>query len=141
MGEPIGHVCSEPALARLLWAIFSLILPVTFGHTTACRSSTLTFSVAIHFAMKCPAPCSAVQRHFPASWAAVVHWSALMPEALRLSRKHPISSFSCAHTKPVPPINSPNITHFDSLVSSMRATNPAKKNRLLKSPRCSHFPS
>ena len=41
-------------------------------HTTACRSPALAFSAAIHFAMKCSAPCSAVLRHFPSSWAAVV---------------------------------------------------------------------
>ena len=47
---------SEPARARLLWAILSLVLPVTFGHTTACRSPALFFSAAIHFAMKCRRP-------------------------------------------------------------------------------------
>ena len=36
---------SEPARRRLLWAIRSLVFPVTFGHpTTACRSPVLTFS-------------------------------------------------------------------------------------------------
>ena len=44
---------SEPARARLLWAILSLVLPVTFGHTTGCRSPALASSAAIHFAMKC----------------------------------------------------------------------------------------
>ena len=58
------------------------------------RSPALVFSAAIHFAMKCSAPCSAVLRHSPSSWAAVVHWSALMPKALRSSRKHSIHSFS-----------------------------------------------
>ena len=37
-------MASEPARARLLWAILPLVLPVTFGHTTACRSPALTFS-------------------------------------------------------------------------------------------------
>ena len=84
----------------LALAILSLVLPViiTVGHTTACRSSALAFSAAIHFAMKCSAPCSAVLRHSPSSWAAVVHWSALMSKALRSSRKHPIHSFSCPPT-------------------------------------------
>ena len=81
---------SEPARARLHWAALSLVIPVTFGHTTACRSPALAFSAANHFAMKCSAPCSAVLCHSPSSWAAVVHWSALMPKALRSSRKHPI---------------------------------------------------
>ena len=31
-----------------------------------------------------------------------------------------------------PPTSSPNITHFGSLVSSMRATNPANRIRLLR---------
>ena len=31
-------MASEAARARLLWPILSLVLPVTFGHTTACRS-------------------------------------------------------------------------------------------------------
>ena len=90
------------------------------------------FSATIHFAMKCAAPCSAVLRHSPSSWAAVVHWSALMPKALRSSRKHFINSFSWPPTQPAPPTISPNIAHFGSLVSSMRATNPANKIRLLR---------
>ena len=123
---------SEPARARLLQAILSLVLPVTFGHTTACRSPALVSSAAIYFAMKCSAPCSAVLRHSPSSWAALIHWSALMPKALRSSRKQPIHSFSWPPTQPALPTNSPNITHFGSLVSSMRATNPANKIRLLR---------
>ena len=58
-------------------------------------SPALASSAAIHFAMRCSAPCSTVLRHSPLSRAAVVHWSALMPKAPRSSRKHPIqSSFS-----------------------------------------------
>ena len=66
---------SEPARAHLLWVMLSLILPATFGHTTACRSPASAFSAATNFAMKCSASCSAVLRHSPSSWAAVVHWS------------------------------------------------------------------
>ena len=95
--------------------------------------SALASSAAIHFAMKCSAPCSAVLRHYPSSWAAVVHWSAFMPKALRSSKKHPVHSFSCPPlTQPVPLTNSPNITHFESLVSSMRTRNPANKIRVLR---------
>ena len=101
-------------------------------HTTACSCPALTFSAAIRFTMFCSALCSAVLRHFPSSWAAVVHWSALMPKALRSSRKHPIYYFSCPPTQPAPPINFPNITHFGSLVSFMRATNPANRIPLLR---------
>ena len=83
------------------------------------------FSAAINFAMKCSAPCSTVLRHFPPSyWAAVFHWSALMPKALKSSRKHPIhSSFSCASTQPATPTNSRKIPHLGSLASSKHATN------------------
>ena len=120
----------EPAC--FVWAILFSVLPVTFGHTTACRSPALVFSATIHFAMKCSAPCSAILRYSPSSWASVVHWSMLMPKALRSSRKHPIHYFSWPLTQPAPPTISPNITHFGSLVSSMRATNPANKIRLLR---------
>ena len=109
-----------------------LVLPVTFGHTTACCRPALVFYATVHFAMKCSVPCSVVLHHSHSSWAAVVYWSALMSKALRSSRKQPIRSFSCPPTQPAPPTNSPNIAHFGSLVSSMRATNPANKIRLLR---------
>ena len=102
------------------------------AYTTACRSPALVVSAAIRFAMICSARCSAVLRHSPLSSAAVTHWSALMPKALRSSKKHPIHSFPCPPTQPAPPNISPNITYFGSLVSSMRATNPANKIRLLR---------
>ena len=98
----------------------------------AVYSPALLFSATIHFAMKCSAPCSAALRHSPSSWAAVVHWSALMPKALRSSRKHPIHSFSWPPTQPAPPTIAPITHYFGSLVSSMRATNPANKIRLLR---------
>ena len=123
----------EPtSTSPLTLAILSLILHVTFGHITACRSPALTFSAAIYFAMKCSAPCSAVLRHPPSSWAAVVHWSALMPKAPRPSRKHPIHYFFWPPTQPAPPTNSQNISHSGSIVSSIRATNPANKILLLR---------
>ena len=102
-------MASKPARARLLWVIPYLVLPVTFGHTTACRSPALAFSAAIHFAMQRPAPCSIVLRHFPSSWAAVVHWSALISKVLRSSRKHRIHSFSWPPKQPAPATNSPDI--------------------------------
>ena len=86
--------CGEQlARVRLLWDILSLVLPVTLGHTTACRSQALTFSAAIHFAIKRSSSCSAVLCHFPSSSANVVHWSALIPKALGSSRRqthHPL---------------------------------------------------
>ena len=123
---------SKPVRSRLVRAIRSLVLSVTFGHTAACRCSALAFSAAIHFAMKRSAPCSTVLRHSPSSWVALVYWSALMPKALRSSRKHPTHSLSRFPTQPAPPINSTNITHFSSLVSCMRATNPTNKIHLLR---------
>ena len=56
----------------------------------------------------------------------------LMPKALRSSSKHPIHSCSCPPTQSAPPTSSPNITHFGSPVSSMRATNLANKIHLLR---------
>ena len=120
---------NKPAL---FWAILSLVLTVTIGRTAACHSPALAFSAAIHIAMKRSVPCSAVLRHFRSSWAAVIHWSALIPKALRSSRKHPIHYFSCPPTQPAPLTSSPNITHFGSLVFSMRATNTANKIHLLR---------
>ena len=105
-------MANELARTRLLWAILSLVLVVTFGRTTACRRPALPFSAAIHFAIKRSAPCSAVLRHSPLSWTAVVHWSALIPNALRSSRKHPVHYFSCPPTQPAAPTSSPNTTHF-----------------------------
>ena len=64
---------SEPIRARILWPILSLVLPVKFGHTTACRSPAIAFPAAILSAKKRFALCSAVLRHPPSSWAAVVH--------------------------------------------------------------------
>ena len=102
---------NEPARARLLWAVLCLVLPVMFGHTTARRSLALAFSAAIHFAMKCSATCSAVLLHSPSSWAAVVHWSALMmPKALsEVVQETPHPLFFLAPTQPAPRTNSPNI--------------------------------
>ena len=123
-----GRTSTSP----LALGYLSLVPPVTFGHTTACRSPALASSATINFAIKCSALCSTVLRHSPSSWTAVVHWPALMPKALRSSRKHSIHYyFSWPITQPAPSTNSPNITHFGSLVSSMRATNPANKIRLL----------
>ena len=134
---------SEPARARLLWVILSLVLPVTFGHNTACRSPALAFSAAVHFAMKyCAASCSAVLRHSPTSWAAVVHWSALMPKALRSSRKHPIHSFSWPPPQPAPPpilrISRTSAISYPPCAPQIPQTRSASS---VKSPRCSHFPS
>ena len=77
-----------------VFVLFSFV-PITFGHTAACRRSALTLIAAIHFAVKRAAPRSAGKRHSLSFWAAVVQWSTLMPKALRSSRKHPIHSFSC----------------------------------------------
>ena len=102
-------------------------------------SPALAFSIAINFAMKRPAPCSTVVRHSPPSWAAVVHWSALISKALRSFRKHPIHSsffslsshaaraphqFSKLHARRDSSIFSPRILH-------MRTKNLANRIGLL----------
>ena len=69
-------------------------------HAVVCRSSTLAFFGAINFTIKRSALCSAVLRHSPSPWAAVVHRPALVPKALRSpSRRHHILSFSCPPTQ------------------------------------------
>ena len=125
-------MAGEPVRTGLLWAILSLVILVTLGHTAKSRSPALNFSAAIHFAMKRSAPCSAVLRYPPLSWAAVVHWSELIPKALRSSWKHLIFYCSWPPTQPASPTTSPNITHFGNLVSSMRATYPMNNIRVLR---------
>ena len=125
-------MASEPARTRLLWAILSLLLPVTFEHTTACRNPALTFTAAIHFAMKRSAACSTVFRASLSSWAVVVYWSALISTDLKSFRRHPNHFFPWAVTQPAPSTSSLNITPFGSLVSSMRTINPANSTRLLR---------
>ena len=44
----LSTMASEPGRARLLWDILSLVFPVTFEHTTACRSPVLAFTAAIN---------------------------------------------------------------------------------------------
>ena len=72
----------------------SLALPVTLRHSTACRSPALALSVSIYFAMRRSALSSTALRQSRSSWAAVVHRSALIPKALRSSRKHSIHSLN-----------------------------------------------
>ena len=50
-------MASEPAQASLLSAILFLVLPVKFRHTTGYHSPALTFSAAIHLAIKCSSYC------------------------------------------------------------------------------------
>ena len=126
-------MASKPVRARLLWATLSLVLPVTFGHVSACLNAALALSAAIHLVMKPSAPCLAVLCHSPSSWAAIVHLSGSMPKTVKSSRRHPIHSFSCPPEETAPPTSSPNITHFGSRVSFMRATAPANRIRLLRS--------
>ena len=47
-------MASEPARARLLCAILSLVFPVTFGQSTKCHCPALTFSAALHFISSIP---------------------------------------------------------------------------------------
>ena len=135
-------MASEPARARLLWAILSLVLPVTFGCTTACRSPALAFSAASHFAMKRSTPCYAALRHFLLVWAAVVYWSGLMPKALRPSRKHPIHYLSCSPTaQPASPILGTSRTSTVSYSPCVPQILRTRSVSSVKCPRCSHIPS
>ena len=135
-------IVNEHARARLLWAILSLVLPFTFRHTAACYNPDMAFSAAINFAMKRSAPFSAVLRHFLSSWAADVHWSALMPKALRSSRKHPIHSFPAPPRSPRPPrilrTSRTSAVSYPPCAPQIPRTRSAS---CVKSPRCSRFPS
>ena len=81
--------------------------------------SALTFSAAIHFAMKQSTPCSAVLCRSPSSWSAIFYWSALVPKARKSPKKHPLYFPPCPLRSPSPPISSPNITHSGSIVYFM----------------------
>ena len=101
-------------------------------YTTACRSPAVAFSAVNQLTMKHSAPCSSVLRHSPSSWVTVLYWSSLLLKTLRSSRRHSAQYFSCPPHTASSPIPLPNTTQFDSLVSSMRATNPANSIRLLR---------
>ena len=90
----------------ILFLIRFIILPFDAVHILRfacqfCMPKSSPCSVAITFTNNRSAPCSAVLRHSPSSWAPVVHWSTLIPKALRSSRKHPIHfSFLCPPAQP-----------------------------------------
>ena len=91
----------EDTSSRHLWLVNkgerTSTSPLALGYPLLGPSrrvwASLAFSAAIHFVMKLSTPRSVVLRHSPSSWIAVVHWSALMPKALRSSRKHPIHPY------------------------------------------------
>ena len=84
-----------------------------------------------------------VLRHSPSSWAAVVHWSTLMPKALRSSRKHPIHSFPAPPHSPRPPpfLRTSRTSAAVSYPPRAPQIPQARSASCVKSPRCSHFPS
>ena len=114
---------------------YPLLGPSRHARRYCCMrySPALAFSAVIYFTMKRSSPCSVVLHHsLPSPWTAVVfYWSAVMPKALMSSRKipHPLF-FLTPYTARA--TNCPNTTHFSSLVSSMRATNPANRISLFR---------
>ena len=62
---------------------------------------------------------------FPSFWAALVHWSALVPKALTSSRENPINSFSC----PPPPLLEHHALRQSRVLHARH--NPANMMRLL----------
>ena len=76
-----------------LWAFLSLVLPVTFGHTTA-YSPGLAFSAAIHFAMKKKSPLVLPSRKYPVhSFSWHPPHSPRPPPILRTSRTSAVVSY------------------------------------------------
>ena len=135
-------MASELARVRLFWAILSFVLPARFGHMAACRSPALAFAAANHYVMKCSAPCSAVLRHSPTSWTAVVHWSALMPKALRSPGNAPSTLFpGPLHSPHPPPILRTSCILAVSYPRCTLQTSRTRSTSCVKPPRCSHFPS
>ena len=113
-------------------ACFGLSSPWSFP-----PSSGILLHEAIHFVMKRSAPCSAILRHSPSSRAAVVHTLLVDVDTVGYEvvqeTLHPLFFLAPHAARAHRTNNSPNITHFCTLVSSMRATNnPANKIRLLR---------
>ena len=123
---------SESVRGRLLWAILSLALPVTFGHTTACRSSSPGFLCDYQFRHEMFRPLFRRLAPFPLVLGCSRPLVGVDAESSEVVQETSHRLFFLAPTQPAPPTNSPNITHFGSLVSSMRATNPVNKIRLLR---------
>ena len=105
-------MASEPARARLLSAILSLVIPVTFGHMTP----------AINFSMK-------HTPRVPAPFALVLGCS--RPLVGVHKTPHPLLFLPPAMQAAFP-TSSSNITRFGCLVSSMRVENPANGSCLLR---------
>ena len=117
--------------------------PWSLPSPTACRIPALVFCAVNRFAMKRSAPCSAVLRYSLSSWAAVIHWSALMLKAIGSSRKHPIHSFSWSPKQPAPPTdartsNTPAVSYRPCAPQTPQIRSASS---CVKWPRCSHFPS
>ena len=126
--------------ANQLWATLSLVLPVTFGILLACRIAVFGSLCRDPFRHKEFRPLFHCFVPFFSILSCDPPLVGLDTESSEVVQKTPrIHSFFCPPPpppprarKPHPPRSSPNITHFDSLVSTMRAINPANRIRLLR---------
>ena len=124
-------MASEPARgARLLWTTLSLVLTVTFGHTTPCRVPAPWHLCSDPFHHETFRRLSRRPAPFPLVLGCTRPLASV--DTKRSERSFPIYYFSGPSTQPVPRTNSPNMTPFGSLVSSLRATTPSNKIRLLR---------
>ena len=117
--------------APLLVAILSLVFPVTFRHTTLCRSSPPSFLCSHRFCHQTFCPLFRRLAPFPLVPGCSRPLVGVDTESFEVFQEAPYPLFLFPPTPPTPPTSSPNITHFSNLVSSLRATNPANSIHLL----------
>ena len=84
-------------------ASFEMSSPWMFPSRSGILLHAVVQAAAIYFAINGSAPCSTVLHHFPSSWAAAVHWSALMSESLRCLGNIPSTHFPAPPRSPRPP--------------------------------------
>ena len=119
---------SKPVRARLLWAIFSSVLPVNFEDVSTCRNATLALLAAIHFVVKLSAACFGGPKPFPLVLGCDRPLVGIETENSEVIQETPHKLLF------LPPHEFPELHELrQSPVLHMLATNPVKRIRLLHS--------